>query len=414
MRSMSQRRASVLAWGLCALTLAAAALAAALSLADAGADWAKILPPDARPSSDAGVGLSLLDTAWLVAFAVVGALVASNRPRSPIGWMLGAIPAALTSITLCEAVYFHAADTSGGEPGRAAELCLWLANWAWVPAVILVLVFLPLLFPTGRPPSPRWRIVAGAAAASGVLMVVGTAFDAGPLENYSWVENPLGAGWMPSWVSWLGFALWWLTAPAAAASVVVRFRRSHGVEREQLKWFTAAAAQLVAAFVISFGLSSVIGERAGWAIIAAALLGVAVAVAMAILRHRLYDIDVVINRALVYGALTATLGATYLALVVLIGLAVGRSGFAVAASTLAVAALFGPARARIQGVVDRRFYRRKYDAQLTLEAFAARLRDEVALDALDSELRGVVSSTMQPAHVSLWLRAPAQLPKSVV
>jgi hypothetical protein len=195
-----------------------------------------------------------------------------------------------------------------------------------------------------------------------------------------------------------------LTAFAAVASVVLRFRRSHGVERQQLKWFAAAAALLVAAFVLSFTLSPVVGEETGWAFIAFALLGVAVAVAIAILRHRLYDIDVVINRALVYGALTATLGATYLALVLLIGLAVGRSGFAVAVSTLAVAALFGPARARIQGAVDRRFYRRKYDAQRTLEAFAARLRDEVALDALDSELRGVVRSTMQPSHVSLWLR----------
>jgi hypothetical protein len=268
-----------------------------------------------------------------------------------------------------------------------------------------MLVFVPLLFPTGRPPSPRWRLVGWVAAAGGVLMFAAEAFAPGPLENYDWIDNPLAGSWLPGWFSGLGFALWCATSLAAAASVVVRFRRSHGAEREQLKWFTAAVAQLVAAFVVSFSLSSVVGEDLGWGIIAVALLGVPVAVAIAILRHRLYDIDVVINRALVYGALTATLGATYLALVLLIGLAVGRSGFAVAVSTLAVAALFGPARARIQGAVDRRFYRRKYDAQLTLEAFAARLRDEVALDALDSELRGVVTSTMQPAHVSLWLRS---------
>jgi MFS family permease len=293
-----------------------------------------------------------------------------------------------------------------GEPGRAADLCLWLANWAWVPAVVLVLVFVPLLFPSGRPPSPRWRLVAWAAAVGGVLLATGTAFRAGPLKNYDWVDNPLGAGWMPGWPSTVGLALWLLASLAAIVSVAVRYRRSHGVEREQLKWFAAAAALLVVSFVLAATLTPVLGSDGDWqgSFIAVALLGVAVAVAIAILRHRLYDIDVVINRALVYGGLTATLGATYLGLVLLIGLAVGQSGFAVAVSTLVVAALFGPARARIQGAVDRRFYRRKYDAQRTLEAFAARLRDEVALEALDAELRGVVSSTMQPAHVSLWLR----------
>ena len=185
---------------------------------------------------------------------------------------------------------------------------------------------------------------------------------------------------------------------------MVRFRRAHGAERAQIKWFTFAAAQLVVAFAVSFSLAPVIGEQESWVIIAMALLALALAVAIGVMRYRLYDIDVVINRALVYGGLTATLGAAYLGTVLLVGLAIGRSGFAVAVSTLAVAALFGPARARIQALVDRRFYRHKYDAERTLEAFAARLRDEVALDALDSELRGVVRSTMQPAHVSLWLR----------
>jgi len=396
----------VLAWSLCAAALALAIAAGVLSAGYAGTDWGAILPPGAVPSGEHLV-LSLLDVAWLTAFSVVGALVASHRPRNPIGWMLGAIPLTLGSIFSGEAVYFDAARASGGEPGMPADLCLWLANWAWVPPVILVLVFLPLLFPTGRPPSPRWRIVGWAAVASGVLLAASEAFAPGPLENYDWVDNPVGASWMPGWAGGVGFALWLLTALAAVVSVVVRFRRSHGAEREQLKWFAAAAALLVVAFVLAFTLTPVVGDDAGWSFIAFALFGVAAAVAIAILRHRLYDIDVVINRALVYGALTATLGATYLGLVLLIGLAVGRSGFAVAASTLAVAALFRPARARIQGAVDRRFYRRKYDAQRTLEVFAARLRDEVALEALDSELRGVIRSTMQPAHVSLWLRTGA-------
>ncbi len=395
----------VLAWSLCALTLAAGVYSGVLSIMDAGTDWAAILPPGATPPSD-GVAVSVLDVAWLVGFAVVGALVASHQPRNPIGWVLGAIPAALMTIFVGEAFYFHAARSDPGDPGGVAELGLWVANSAWVPAVLLVLVALPLLFPTGRPPTPRWRIVGWSAVAGGVLLWSGIAFLAGPLENYRWLDNPFGVSWMPGFVNWVGFALWAVSAPAAVASMIVRFRRSHGVERQQLKWFTTAAALLVVAFVVSFSLSSVIGEDASWAFIALGLLGVDLAVAIAILRHRLYDIDVVINRALVYGGLTATLGATYLALVLLIGLAVGRSGFAVAVSTLAVAALFGPARARIQGAVDRRFYRRKYDAQRTLEAFAARLRDEVALDALDAELRGVISSTMQPAHVTLWLRSP--------
>jgi hypothetical protein len=400
MLSMSR----ALAWSLCALTLAAGVYSGVLSIMDAGTDWAAILPPGATPPSE-GVAVSVLDVAWLVGFAVGGALVASHQPRNPIGWVLGAIPACLMAIFVGESFYFHAARSHPGDPGGVAEFGLWVANFAWVPAVLLVLVALPLLFPTGRPPTPRWRIVGWAAVAGGVLLCFGIAFLAGPLENYPWVDNPFGVSWMPGFVNWVGFGLWAASSPAAVASMIVRFRRSHGVERQQLKWFTTAAALLLLGFVLSFSLAGVIGEDASWVFIALGLLGVDVAVAIAILRHRLYDIDVVINRALVYGALTATLAATYLGLVLLVGLAVGRSGFAVAVSTLAVAALFRPARASIQRAVDRRFYRRRYDAAQTLEAFGVRLRDELDLEALGTDLRGVVRDTVQPAHVSLWLRS---------
>jgi hypothetical protein len=389
-----------------------AAVAGVIQLEVGDTDWAVVLP-EAKPPSE-GVALTILDVAWLTAFAVIGAMVASHRPRNPIGWFLGAIPTFMAFLFLGEAVYWRAAVTHPRHPGLVAELGLWLANVWWVPAVILIFVFLPLLFPTGSPPTPRWRFVAWAAAGGGVVLFVGNAFDPGPLENYAWIDNPLGIEGMPAVVGWLGFGVWMATSLLAAASVVVRFRRSRGAERQQLKWFTGAAAQLVAMFVVSSLLQPVIGEDASWGILATGFLCVAVAVAMGILRYRLYDIDVVINRALVYGALTATLAATYLGSVLVLQLALsgltGDSGLAVAASTLAVAALFRPARSRFQALVDRRFYRHKYDAQRTLEAFAGRLRDEVALDTLDAELRGVVQSTMQPAQVSLWLRAPTSGP----
>jgi hypothetical protein len=401
---MRPRPASTAAWGLCASTLAATALAGALAVSVEGTDWSAILP-EADPPSE-GLFLSILDVTWLVVFSVVGAFVAAHRPRNPVGWCLSAVPALLTLIFFGESYYWRAAAADPRDPGALAELGLWLANIAWIPAVILVLVQLPLRFPTGRPPGRRWRVVGWAGIAGGVAMFAAEAFAPGALENYPWIDNPFGAGAAPELLSPIGLVLWFASALAAAASVVVRFRRSRGVEREQLKWFAAAATQLVIGFVLSFLFKPVIGEQAAWALIATAFLALALAVAIGVLRYRLYDIDVVINRALVYGALTATLAAAYLATVLLVGLAVGRSGFAVAVSTLAVAALFRPARARIQGAVDRRFYRRRCDAARTLEAFGARLRDELDLEALGDDLRGVVRETVQPAHVSLWLRGP--------
>jgi hypothetical protein len=271
--------------------------------------------------------------------------------------------------------------------------------------VYAVFVLLPLLFPTGRPLTRRWRGVVWAAGVGVAALFVGTAFAPGALTGFDWVENPLGVAGLPAAFAWFGMAVWGAGTIVAIVSVVLRFRRSRGAERQQLKWLTAAVPLLVVTAALSGLLEGSLGEDATWAIFVGGFLAVDLAIALAVMRYRLYDIDVVINRTLVYGALTATLAASYLGGVLLLQAVLSPSSdLAVAASTLAVAALARPARTRIQEQVDRRFYRRKYDVRNTLEAFAARLRDEVDLDTLNAELTTVVAGTMQPAHVSLWLR----------
>jgi hypothetical protein len=303
---------------------------------------------------------------------------------------------------------------SSSLPG--GEVAAWLQNLGLPPSFGLLAVAL-LLFPDGRLPSRRWRPAIWLAVAGMTLIVVGYALRPGPLDDpFQTLSNPVGVpGAFDIFDTATGFG-WIFMGPSvaiAAAALVVRLRRSTGSERQQLKWIALAAAVTgiaVAADVVSF-FASLDGDSVKQLRIV--LLGVGfsafpVAAGMAILRYRLYDIDVVINRALVYGALSAILAGAYLGGVLLLQLVLSGvtqgSGLAVAASTLAVAALFRPARSRVQGGVDRRFYRRKYDAAQTLERFGAHLRDEVDLDALRAEFRSVVAETMQPAHVSVWLR----------
>ena len=341
---------------------------------------------------------------FVLVFATVGALVASRRPRNPIGWIL------LSAGVAYEVGGMSVAAAEGGGTGSWDTLMAWVGSWVWMAAVGLVGTFGLLLFPSGRLPSARWRPVAWLSGAGLAALICGLALEPGRFEDTA-IENPLGLDaipWLPGALSAAGAIALVCGLLGSIASLRVRFASARLDERQQLKWLLYAATLVAAGVAITVPIETFAGPS--WADLANAITtltvaSVPIAMGIAILRHRLYDVDVVINRTLVYGALTVTLGAAYLGSVLLVGLAVGKSGFAVAVSTLAVAALFRPARARIQGAVDRRFYRRRYDAALTLEAFGTRLRDELDLEALGADLRGVVRDTVQPASVTLWLRS---------
>jgi hypothetical protein len=345
-------------------------------------------------------------TALAIVFSAVGVLVASRHPGNATGWLfLGAGVA--TGLGALAGSY---ADdwVAGGYDGsrRVGEAAAWYGTLSWIPFILVPCTFVPLLFPDGRLLSPRWRWVAWCAGAGIAGIFITTGLTPGPLEDQPQLDNPYGVDTaLLEPLTGLSVLLLAIGIVGSAASAVVRFRRAHGERRQQMKWLALAGTVVAVTVPVSvLGSDTLWDDRVVNIACMVAVLGLPIAAGIAILRHRLYDIDVVINRTLVYGALTATLGAAYLVLVLLISLAVGRSGLAVAVSTLAVAALFGPARARIQAGVDRRFYRRRYDATRTLEAFGGRLRDELDLEALADDLRGVVVDTVQPAHVSLWLR----------
>jgi hypothetical protein len=399
--------AARIAWSAFGLTAAIAAGSIVVGFVDHGT---RLLPPDSGEVSGTG---ALSFGLMILAFAGLGALVASRRPRNPIGWILVLSPLFLAFTQVARDWYVHTLFADPGSLPLASGL-MWAANWAWVPGFVPLLTLLLLLFPDGSAPSRRWRWVGWLAVAGMGLLIVGYAFAPGPLEDYPRVENPLGAegslGDVLEGFLALGFPLFMLAAIGSMASLVFRFRSSHGVERQQLKWMAAAAALVVAAWLVNAFFDQVLREDIS-AVLPLALLGLPAATAIAVLRYRLYDLGLVVNRTLVYGALSATLAGSYLGIVLLLQLALDPltqdSGLAIAGSTLAVAALFRPARRHIQELVDRRFYRRRYDAARTVESFSARLRDEVELDALSAELRTVVRETVQPAHVSLWLRPEA-------
>ena len=398
MNTDNSRRLTIAAWSVATLTTTLALSSIVLEIVGPG-PAASSADPEA---SAGGVVLVAIQSVMASAFAILGAVVASRQPRNPVGWLLVLIGTFFMFIGVSNELYMQVVLNRDDTP-RAITYILWGGNWAWLFAMVPAFTFLPLLFPTGHPLTPRWAAVGWCAAAGVTLSFVGSAFKAGPLDGAPAVDNTLGIDSpMIGIIELVGAILFIPAVLASLASLFLRFRRSSGVERQQIKW-VASAALLLPIAATGLGL----GADAGWPLVLIAMLIVAIAVTVAMLRYRLYDIDVVINRALVYGSLTAMLAAVYLGSVLLLQVAfetfTGGSGLAVAASTLATAALFGPLRTRIQAVVDRRFFRRKYDAAQTLEQFGARLRNEVDLDSLTVELRRVVGKTMQPAHVSLWV-----------
>jgi hypothetical protein len=403
----SARAASWLAWALWTLALTSFVVMGVFRLLNSS-----------TPTADPRNPLVLDFCFWLlfVSFATVGALLASRWPKNAIGWIFCWLGLSFSLGSASEEYALYALVTEAGSlPG--AEGMLWLTAWFGGPIVFALFSLVFLLFPDGRLPSRRWRPVVWLELVA-VVCLFAWAFEPGPLGNLGLVRvsNPFGIQGAAALLGTLGLVGFFMTLAVAVAggiSLVLRFRRARGVERQQIKWFALSGVVFCAVFAAGPFLWALPQSPATawiWPVLfLAGASTVPVAVGIAILRYRLYDIDLIINRTLVYGSMTATLALVYVGSVVglqaaLRGLTGQESTLAVVASTLVIAALFTPLRRRVQAFVDRRFYRRKYDAAKTLAAFNARLRDETDLDALSDDLARVARSTVQPAHVSLWLR----------
>ena len=393
---MSGGAASWLAWSVCALSLALTALSLLLIVL--------------LLRSDAPTYYYWLETSMVSAgYSTVGAIVASRMPQSPIGWLFCAIGFTFGAVHFCaEYANYTLLAPPGSLPG--VEAAAWLTAWVWVGGLGLV-VFLDLLFPTGRLPGARWRWFARFTAIALLPAAILAALSPGRILS-STLHNPLGVEELPN-ASKAVEAFMYALVVVGASSMLMRLRHAGRVERQQIKWFAYATVVVIIGVILKNTIYPVVAVRWLWWVgLILTAVGVAsspVAMGLAILRYRLYEIDLIINRTLVYGPLTATLVGIYLGGIVLlqrlfVALTGEKSTLAVVASTLVIAALFSPLRRRIQSFIDRRFYRRRYDARKTLEAFSAKLREETDLQALENELVGVVRETMQPAHVSLWLR----------
>jgi hypothetical protein len=347
-----------------------------------------------------------------IGFPLVGALIASRRPENPVGWVMLLVGVG-GALTLASGVYGYAALISRPSlPGE--DWAYWVSSWVWTAAFVpLVTVLLPI-FPQGHLPSRRWRaVVAAAVVALVTIMVAGAVVD--PIEtpalNGRTVPNPLGFGWpAASAVQGVAYAVTLALMVVCVVGLVRRYRAARGVLRLQLSWFTYSFAIALVFLILNFmtggSTHEPVASVVAGILASAGFAFVAVGVGIAILRYRLYDIGRVINRTIVYSLLTAVLVGLYAVLVVGIGSLLGgtSSPVLIAGATLVVAAVAGPARRRIQALIDRRFSRRKYDAERTLAEFGARLRDEVDVDELRGLLSRTAERTVQPASVRVWIR----------
>ena len=345
--------------------------------------------------------------AFPLGYATIGLVLTLRRPANPIGWLYAAA-GLVWSFAIPWDPWVDQVLRSGRPLPLAAQVAAVYGEFNWAPATVLGVTLPALLVPDGRLRSRRWRPVAAAGIAAAALVVVGAGLAPARLEDTS-IANPFGltgaAGAVAGMLAAAGILLWATTMVAALACVVVRFRSSSGVERQQLRWVAAGAVAAVAGLLAGAAVPqrTIISST-----LYAMVLCIPLAVAVAVLRYRLWDLDRLVSRTVTYAVVTALLVVPYLLIVPAAGRLVQGSGsLAVAAATLAAAAAFAPLRRRVQGLVDRRFNRRRYDAARTVEAFAVRLRDQVDLDALSAELLAVVDHTMQPVGASLWLRPQA-------
>ena len=389
------RRSALLLWGV-TLVIAAAGLALMVW------DW-----PTPVPSGSFGVrGFSGL---WAVGFGGVGALLTRRRPGHPVGWIIAA--AGMLAAADYASFEYALAAVVGHRHLPAGEYAGWSQLWIWVPFVALITVYLPLLFPDGRLPGPRWRPAVWAAAGCGVTAATGLAITPGVVANLTALRNPLGVhpAAVPDTAIAAGLAGLLGCAVLAVRSLLVRARRGTSAERQQIKWLACAGCLVAATLAPSTILSQSTGTAARLAegALMIAIVTVPAAVAVAVLRYRLYDINRVISRTLAYAIVTGLLAGIYAGLVLLATQVLRFSSpVAVAAATLAAAALFNPIRRRVQHAVDRRFNRARYDAQTTVAAFAARLKDAIDLDAVRGDLATVVQTALEPAHISIWTSQP--------